>query len=151
MGCWHVYLEHACGNPWYTTMNNMVYDPCVIACPSCDGSMKRSIRSICKEGIKLFLVDIFVRNFQGRLTAFEVAKKIRDYPNCGTVIYGRRTNACVTLTTTQITVMQLLACGILTLNIVPDINPIAYCQLGTTASDLHYTIDAFWNHLYLIN
>jgi hypothetical protein len=41
MGCWHVYLENQSDNPFYTSMNNMVYNPCIIACPFCDGTMRR--------------------------------------------------------------------------------------------------------------
>jgi hypothetical protein len=132
-------------------MNNMVYDPCVVACPFCDGTMLSIVKPIRKEGVKMFLVDIFIRDNQGKMMPFEVSKKLKAYPNCDKIIYGgRRTNQSFSLQNAQFTVLQLIACGILSLQIVPHTKPIAYCQLGSTSSDLHYTMDSFWQHLYLI-
>jgi hypothetical protein len=37
-------------------MNNIVYNPWVVACPFCDGTMIRIVKPIPKEGVKMFLV-----------------------------------------------------------------------------------------------
>jgi hypothetical protein len=101
--------------------------------------------------VKIFLVDSFIRDNQGKMTPFKVSKKLKEYPNCGKFIYGRRTDQSCSLQNAQFKVLQLIACRILSIYIVPDSKHITYCELGSTLSDLHYTMDSFWQHPYLIN
>jgi hypothetical protein len=54
------------------------------------------------------------------MTLFKVSKKIKEYPNCGKVIYDKRTNQSFSLQNAQFTVLQLIAFGLLSLRIAPD-------------------------------
>ena len=86
----------------------------------------------------------------GKLTPYAVAQKLYDYPNVGQLVYKRKKSASAeSPTTTQLTILSLIAADILRLDIDEAEQPIAYCKisLNMQMATPHYLIDQHWTML----
>ena len=90
-------------------------------CPWCDGWMSSNITKICRAGIKTFLVSAFNDEYTGKITPMQLAKKLKEFPNAGQLIYKRKSAKKVqSLMIAQLTILQLLAAKIIRLEIDTD-------------------------------
>ena len=91
-GCIHAYLEAVSGRAT-TNEPNSCYIPCHDSCPYCTGEQEKIVKRICRFGMSTFLCETMIQNSHGLITPIELAQKLYDYPNVGTVVYKRIRNS----------------------------------------------------------
>ena len=147
MGCWHCYLEYNSGNPYQLNTYRSV--PCMNLCPHCDGTTKKMIKNVSKNGLSRFLSTL-INVDTTELTPVKVAKRLFEYPNVGKVVYNRITSTkAESISITQLTILQLLAADILILDIKEATRPIVKCKLNI---DVHtgtptYLMNEYWTYI----
>ena len=156
IGCWHVIFENECANPYHTLNpslnihNNEQYEPCGNMCPQCDGSKDYIIRKVLRNGLCGFLVYAFMVKNDGPVTPENLAKLLFNYPQVGKVVYNRmKSLVAESISIVQMTIMQLLAANIISLEIEEGIKPVAYCKMSIDVdiSTPHYLIDKYWTYI----
>ena len=144
--CWHVQLEHLLGNPIEPPLTQV--NSCVTACPKCTGEMKSYIMPVLRSGLSLFLADTFINHPSGSLTPQDLITKLNVYPDVGKVIYNRpRSIKAPAVKFVNVTVLQLIASGLIRLEITPDEQ--CYCRLVVNDLSPAYLNDERWTGFYL--
>ena len=119
-------LEHLLDKPIKPPL--LEVNTCLSACPKCTGEMKAYIMPVLRSGLSLFLANTFINHPSGSLTPQDLIQKITVYPDVGKVIYNRpRTVKSPALKFVNITVLQLIASGLIRLEITTDEK--YYCRL----------------------
>ena len=73
------------------------------------------IKAISKNGLSLFIAEVLINHkFGSNICPMSLAKALYNYPNIGKVVYNRPNSvkAKSGLVVTEITIMQLIASGI---------------------------------------
>jgi hypothetical protein len=161
IGCWHALFEKECGNPYVPyqqSMNEGNYmlpiSECGSMCPHCDGTKERMFHHVFRSGVCNFLVSSFIIRNDGELTPEKLAKNLFDFPNVGKIVYNRQKSLnAESISVTQMTIMQLLAADIITLEIEESDKPVARCKLSIDieTSTPHYLINKFWVSINTFN
>ena len=148
-GCYHSYLEYYSGNPslvqWFRSI------PCMDLCPHCDGSKNKMIKTVSKNGLSLFIADALINHkFGSNICPMSLAKALFNYPDVGKVVYNRPNSVkAESGLVTEMTIMQLIASGIIEMYIELEKNPKVICKIGIDSSTAtpHYLIPLYWNHI----
>ena len=100
------------------------------------------------------MVSSFIIRNDGELTPDKLAKQLFEFPNVGKIVYNRQKLLNTeSISVMQMTIMQLLAADIITLEIEELSNPIAHCKLSidVESSAPHYLINKFWMNINTFN
>lgn len=161
LGCWHVLLEMATGNP-ETGDDFELPDNCGTQCPRCRGEFEprpsNHYRQIDRDGIIAFLVDTFINNPVGKVTPDELVKLLFN-SNPGQSVYKRpRSTKAHSNLSCEFTIFQLIAARIIDIMVEegePEFDsrgkmmkmnePKIWCKLCTDAShNMAYSVDSNW-------
>ena len=111
-GCWHNYLENASTNPETDPYNLSLYSPCLTNCPFCTNEIRNIVKCVDKDQLCLFLVSTMA-NTTKNYNAIQLGNALFEYPNCGTLIYHRRSaQKAEKRSDCHMTIIQLLLCQI---------------------------------------
>ena len=119
-------------------------------CPHCYGTKMRTFGRVFHSGVCNFLVPSFIIRNDGELTPDKLARQLFEFANMGKLVYNRpKSLNAESISVTQMTIMQLLAADIITLEIEQSSNPIAHCKLSIDmeTSTPHYLINKFWMNI----
>jgi superfamily II DNA or RNA helicase len=149
VGCFHSFLEWHSGNPslrqWFRHI------PCIDLCPDCDGSKPKMIKTVSKIGLSTFIAESLIYHKYGvDLSPQQLSEALFKYPNVGKTIYNRPNSIKAESTTaTDITIMQLLASGIIEMCITEGKKPKVSCKIGINISSAtpYYLIPYYWNQI----
>ena len=117
-GCIHSYLENYMRSPAEASDLGNEKGKCIKSCFSCCKDVQNYIIPICQRETRKFLSRCFIQNGNINITPLELANKIGEYDNYQTAIYGKKKEKDVCKYHTEGTVMQLIASGILTLQVI---------------------------------
>ena len=147
-GCWHSYIEND------SVINNIetnLHSECRNACPFCINKCSDFILPVNKEGTVKMLADIFIANCVGEMNCVDMVDKIKKYNNVGTLVYGRRTPVPPGTKFIQSTVIALISCDLLKLNITFEEQPKATCKLSVNDKSFPNMYDnSRWLTMYLL-
>ena len=142
-----LFLEYNSGNPYQLHTYRSV--PCMNLCPHCDGTMKKMIKCVSKNGLSRFLSTL-INVDTTELTPVKVAKRLFEYPNVGKVVYSRTNSIkAESISITQLTILQLFASDILILDIKEASRPIVKCKLNidVNTGTPTYLINDYWTYI----
>ena len=119
-GCWHIQLERTLAQDETVSIAQQSRDePCFNKCPNCNTNRNKKLGYVVpikKRGMKKFLSRTFVQG-EATMTTAELMKELKEYPNVGRLIYGRRVDGAPKPKVLEITILQLIASDILELSI----------------------------------
>ena len=97
------------------------------------------------------LSDIFIANCEGDMKCIDMVDKIKNYKEVGTLVYGRRTVVPPATKFIQSTVIALLCCDLIKLNIKFEERPVSLCKLSVNQDSYPniYNEDN-WKGMYLL-
>jgi superfamily II DNA helicase RecQ len=164
VGCWHKYLESSLAiDDTNQIQNHEDIDShsspmtCANGCPSCIGSgTLPHAMPISKQGIIEFLIDTFISSRSSDIRPIDVVRRLKEYPNVSTNVYGLKRSTPPQSKFLEVTVMQLLASKLIDLYFDTNNNDdaIAYVKLGVINSNevngtttISYMIDDVWNNI----
>ena len=146
-GCWHRQLEIESSCPFYdhSTYQNLY---CNNSCPFCNSSINDIVKPVNRKGLSRFIVETLLINCIELYTPTKLAKKLQDYPNVGTKIYGRKSGqTCIKASDPSVTILQLLCTNILSLNVKESKKPTAYVAVSFTDDEPNYLCNNYWHHI----
>ena len=105
--------------------------------------MKAYIMPVLRSGLSLFLANVFINHPSGSLTPQELIQKITVYPDVGKVTYNRPCSVkSPAVYFVNVTVLQLIASGLIQLEITPDEK--CYYRLVINTLSPAYLNDETW-------
>ena len=126
-GCWHCCIE----NDYVVHNNDTNSDTdCKNACPFCINRYSNFILPVHKQGTIKMLADLFIANCVREMNCIDMVYTIKNYKEVGKLVYGRRTPIPPGTKFIQSTVMVLICCDLLRLNIKFEETPKSMCKLS---------------------
>ena len=123
---------------------------CMNACPKCCIKIKTFIVPVKRSGLSIFLSDTFINNVSSKITPDVLVQKLSSYPEVGKVIYNRpRSNKAPSLKFINVTVLQLIASGLIKLHFDDDNK--CYCTLSVTDLIPAYLDDSIWDKIIMVD
>ena len=97
------------------------------------------------------LADLFIANCVGEMNCMDMVDKIKKYKEVGTLVYERRTPVPPGTKFIQSTVIALICCDLLKLNITFEEKPKAMCKLSVNEESFPNIYDNdHWLTMYLL-
>eukprot|EP00559_Dactyliosolen_fragilissimus_P002123 CAMPEP_0184872980 /NCGR_PEP_ID=MMETSP0580-20130426/41587_1 /TAXON_ID=1118495 /ORGANISM="Dactyliosolen fragilissimus" /LENGTH=209 /DNA_ID=CAMNT_0027375839 /DNA_START=1948 /DNA_END=2578 /DNA_ORIENTATION=- len=125
--CFHSQLEIAMSNPFYydndsdTDSDNV--GSCITLCPICTKKLILNIPPIKKKSVQDFLAQTFLLSPpSGIIYPSDLLTLMKKFPNVGIDVYGRKTSKAPDSKRLQMTLLQLIASGIIVFKISPKQN-----------------------------
>ena len=145
-GCWHLHLENMFGRN-----NDQSRGPCNKVCPFCNKEISEYVKPVNRVGLTKFLCYTFIQNPVQDLTPARLVSQLRDYPDIGVVVFKRKTKKSFDKPFLDVLVLQLIASGIIELQMEESEKVRALCKLsvGDNMSPVYLNNDV-WTRLYLI-
>ena len=147
--CWHKCIEALIGNPLEPPSIDLTN--CGDACPYCLDLIKEYIMPVNREGLSQFLAEIFINNPGGDLTPTVLVKKLTEFKDVGTVVYGRpRSNKPPPHKYVTVTILQLIASELVLLSFDDKTNE-SRCTLVIEGATPAYLNNDYWENMYLVD
>ena len=141
-------METLLGNPLEPPASTVT--ECLTGCPKCCNEIETFIMPVKRSGLSIFLSDTFINNLSGKITPDLLVQKLSSYPDVGKIIYNRpRSNKAPSLKFIIVTVLQLIASGLIKLDFDDDNK--CYCTLSVTDLIPACLDDSIWDLIIMVN
>ena len=105
LGSWHRILEKECGCPHMLVNNDSSSEElidCDTKCRRCDSSMQPMMQSVLRNGLTMFLVEVFEDKYNCKVTPTQLSKQLFEIKKMMeklsvTDLYLRKRNHCKSL------------------------------------------------------
>lgn len=150
VGCWHSYLEKYCAEvEELVNIDNNI--SCDGNCPNCMRQNKNTTigTPVSRSGLTAFLCRYMLVD-NTPYTPCNLAKLLHDYPNVGKCVFNRqRSKKASSMSTCEVTILQLIASSIIKLHIEEDESPKAICKLVVDEESMTptYLLPQYWKHI----
>jgi len=149
--CIHNELKKAVSNPYESNTSSDIDDVCLHACSLCLKTYNKSMLPVRKVGLQNFLAHTFLSSQGLIVNVNNVQTLLKNYTDVGKEVYGRKTTRPPEAKFIQMTILQLVATGILEIQ-CNNKKPSAIFVLGISDNICpRYLIDDAWNGIVLID